>query len=221
VTLTRVIGKGRIAQMEPAELTALRTSAARTIVDAGTGDGRYSYALASAHSDWLVVGLDALDEPMGEMAHKSMRKPAKGGRANLVFLRAAVEALPGELLGIADEVHVLLPWGRLLEGIVLAREDVVEGLAALGRPGTHVDITLNGEIWAESAPTRYAHLPVATPEYVTEVVAPGFARAGIDLAPARYLSADEAKALPTTWARRLGHGRAHPRFVHFAGSKKT
>jgi len=219
--LTRVVGKSRTAEMASTELTELRASAARTIVDVGTGDGRYAYALASAHSDWLVIGLDALDEPMGETAHKALRKPVKGGRANVVYVRAAVEALPGELLGIADEVHVLLPWGRLLEGIVLAHADVVTGLAALSRAGARVDITLNGEIWEESTPTRYAQLPVATPEYVAGVVAPGFARAGIELAPARYLSADEAKAVPTTWARRLGHGRAHPRFVHFEGSTKT
>ncbi len=221
MTLTRVVGKGRTAEMKPDELSALRGAAMRTIVDAGTGDGRYPYALASAHSDWLVVGLDALDEPMGEMAHKALRKPAKGGRANVLYLRAAVEALPDELLGIADEVHVLLPWGRLLEGIVLARDDVVQGLAALGRPGAHVDITLNGEIWEESTPTRYEHLPVPTPGYIAEVVTPGFARAGIHLAPARYLPADEAKAVATTWARRLGHGRAHPRFVQFEGTKKA
>lgn len=221
MTLARVIGKGRTVEMGRDELSALRASAARTIVDAGTGDGRYAYALASTHDQWLVVGLDALDEPMGEMAHKALRKAAKGGRPNVVYLRAAVEALPEELCGIADELHVLLPWGRLLEGIVLTREDVVQGLAALGRPGAHVDLTLNGEAWAEAAPSRYADLPVVTPGYVAEVMVPGFARAGIDLGPARYLSAEEASALPTTWARRLGHGRAHPRFVHFAGVKKT
>jgi len=27
--------------------------------------------------------------------------------------------------------------------------------------------------------------------------------------------------LPTTWARRLGHGRPHPRFVHFEGVKQA
>ncbi len=121
MTLTRVVGKGRTAAMERAELSGLRASAARTIVDVGTGDGRYAYAPASSHPEWLVVGVDALDEPMGEMAHKALRKPARGGRANVVYLRAALEVLPDELRGIADEVHVLLPWGRLLEGIVLAR----------------------------------------------------------------------------------------------------
>src|SRR2546421_12726213 len=111
MTLTRVVGKGRTTDMDAEALSALRASAGRMVVDVGTGDGRYPYELASAHPDWLVMGIDALDEPMGEMAHKASRKPAKGGRANVVFVRAAVEALPVEVHGIADEGHVLLPWG--------------------------------------------------------------------------------------------------------------
>jgi 16S rRNA (adenine(1408)-N(1))-methyltransferase len=219
MTLTRVVGKGRTTAIDADELSALRASADRVVVDVGTGDGRYAYDLASAHPDWLVIGIDALDEPMGEIAHRASRKPAKGGRANVLFVRAAAEALPAELHGIADEVHVLLPWGRLLEGVVLADEEVLGGLAALGRPGARVDVTLNGEIWEASMPVRYEQLPVPTPQYVTEVVAPGFARVGIELGPARYLSAEEAKGMPTTWARKLGHGRAHPRFVHFSGTR--
>jgi 16S rRNA (adenine(1408)-N(1))-methyltransferase len=221
VTLTRVVGKGHTTALDAAELSAKRAPAVHTLVDVGTGDGRYAYALASAHPDWFVIGIDALDEPMGEVAHKASRKPARGGRANVVYVRAAVEALPSELRAVADEVHVMLPWGRLLEGIVLADEAVLDGLAALTRPGARVVITLNGEIWIESTPARYADLPVPTPEYVAEVVAPGFARAGVALGPPRYLSADEAKAVPTTWARRLGHGRAHPQFVHVEGSRQT
>ena len=74
-------------------------------------------------------------------------------------------------------MHVILPWGGLLEGIVLARADVIGGLAALCRPGADVVVTLNGEIWLDSTPARYEQLPVPTPEYVAELVAPGFARA--------------------------------------------
>ena len=69
---------------------------------------------------------------MGEIAYKAARKPARGGRANLVLLRGAVEALPPELSQIADEVNVLLPWGALLEGIVRAQPGVVDGEVELG-----------------------------------------------------------------------------------------
>jgi 16S rRNA (adenine(1408)-N(1))-methyltransferase len=214
VTIIRVVGKGRTAEMTADELSGMGANAVRTVVDLGTGDGRYAYTVASEHPDWFVIGIDALDEPMGEFAYKASRKPAKGGRPNVLYVRAPIEALPTELHGVAAEVHVLLPWGRLLEGIVRGDDDVLRGLAALGGD---LDVVLNGEIWEESLPVRYADLPVPTPEYVGAVVAPAFTRAGIAIGPAHYLSAPEAKALPTTWARRLGHGRAHPRFVRFTG----
>ncbi len=206
--------------MPAAELEALRAAYERCAVDVGTGDARFAYHVASDHPDWLVIGLDALDAPMGEIAYKASRKPARGGRANLVLLRAAVETLPTELHGVADEVDVLLPWGALLEGIVLARVEVVAGIASIARPTALVRIILNGEIWIDSTPARYEALPIPTPEYVAEKIDPEFRRAGIDLGPARYLTAAEAKALPTTWARRLGHGRSHPRFVHIEGVRR-
>lgn len=221
MTLTRVIGKDRTALLERSELDALRSRYRDVIVDAGTGDARFAYHLASEHPDRLVLALDALDAPMEEIAHKAARKPARGGRPNLLCLRVAIESPPPELHAIASEVYVQLPWGRLLEGIVRAEPDVRDGIAALCEPGARLTITLNGEIWADSTPARYEDLPLANPEYVHDVIAPAFAKAGIVLEPARWLTAEEAKALPTTWARRLGHGRAHPRFVHVEGSSRS
>jgi 16S rRNA (adenine(1408)-N(1))-methyltransferase len=215
VTLTRVIGKGRTVSFGADALAELRAGFATTLVDVGTGDGRYAYHVASTDPTRLVIGIDALDEPMGEIAAKSARKPARGGRPNLVLVRAAIEALPPELTGVADEVSVQLPWGSLLEGIVLARDQVLGGLGALCAPGARLAVTLNGEIWLDSTPIRYEHLPVPTPEYVADVVAAGLAEVGISFGGARYASAAEAKALPTTWARKLGHGRTHPSFVQF------
>ena len=115
----------------------------------------------------------------------------------------------------------MLPWGALLEGIVRATPEVVAGIATLGRAGARVQVILNGEIWLDSTPARYEDLPVPTPEYVADEIEPEFRRAGIDLDPARYLTAAEAKALPTTWARRLGHGRPHPSFVHIEGVRRS
>ena len=217
MTLTRVLGKGRTAPFTSGDLAALRASYRRVAVDVGTGDGRFPYQLASDDAERLVLGLDALAEPMGERAAVAARKPARGGRPNLLFVHAAVEALPPELRGIADEVYVQLPWGALLEGIVLARPAVLGGIARLCRPGARLTVTLNGEMWLESTPARYADLPVPTPAYVAEVVAPGFAAVGITLGPARDAPAAEAEQLDSTWARRLGHTRPHPRFVQFEG----
>jgi 16S rRNA (adenine(1408)-N(1))-methyltransferase len=217
MTITQVTGRGRTAPLAVNAFAELRARYAMTSVDVGTGDGRFAYHLATDDPDCLVVGLDALAENMGERAATAARKPAKGGRPNLLLLHAAIEAVPVELEGVADHVYVQLPWGALLEGIVLARDDVLGGIAALCHPGSRVTVTLNGEIWVDSTPTRYEPLPVPTPGYVRDVIAPGFARFGIQLGAAAYSSAAEAKQLPTSWARKLGHGREHPRFVQFAG----
>jgi 16S rRNA (adenine(1408)-N(1))-methyltransferase len=217
MTITRVTGKGRTEPFYADAFAVLCSAYATVAVDVGTGDGRFPYHLASADPRRLAIGIDALAEPMGERAATAARKPARGGRPNLLYVHAAVEALPAELTGVADAVYVQLPWGALLEGIVRARPEVLAGIAGLCRPGARVTVTLNGEIWEESTPTRYADLPVPTPAYVADVVAPGFAGVGIALGPARYATATEAKELATTWARRLGHAREHPRFVQFEG----
>ncbi len=217
MTLTRVSGKQRTEIVAPERFAEMRAAYAKNSVDVGTGDGRFAYHLASADPDRLVIGMDALAEPMGERATTAARKPVKGGRPNLLFVHAAIEAVPDELARVADEVYVQLPWGALLEGIVLARADVLGGIAQLCRPGARLVVTLNGEIWLDSTPARYEQLPLPTPEYVADVIGPGFASVGIRLGPARYSTAAEAKQLPTTWARRLGHGRDHPCFVQFDG----
>jgi 16S rRNA (adenine(1408)-N(1))-methyltransferase len=217
MTITRVVGKGRTAPLDASAFAEIRSAFASTAVDVGTGDGRFPYHLASEDAQRLVIGVDALAEPMGERAATAARKPARGGRPNLLFVHAAIETLPPELGDIADDVYVQLPWGALLEGIIRARAEVLGGVAALCRPGARVSVTLNGEIWEESTPARYEELPAPTPEYVADVVAPGFRAVGIEVGAARYATASDAQALPTTWARRLGHAREHPRFVQFEG----
>jgi 16S rRNA (adenine(1408)-N(1))-methyltransferase len=221
MTLTRIVGKGRTQAMMRGELDELRARATRTVVDVGTGDGKLAYALATDHPDWVVIGVDALDEPMQDTARKALRKPARGGRANLVLLRASIEALPPELAGAADEVVVMLPWGRLLEGIVLADAAVVGGIAALGAGAARLVVTLNGEIWADSTPAKFEYLPIPTPEYVGDVIAPAFAAVGYAVSRAYWLGAEEAHGIHSTWARKLGHGRAHPRFLRFEGARNT
>jgi 16S rRNA (adenine(1408)-N(1))-methyltransferase len=214
VSFTVVLGRGATTTMDRDAFLEARANFTSTVVDVGTGDGRFVLALAYERPDALVVGLDPADDNMAEAANKARRRR---GPSNALFVRASVEALPEELRGVADEVFVQLPWGRLLEGIVLGDAEVIDGIAALCHPGARVAINLNNEIWLDSTPERFADLPLPTPEYVDANVAPAFARAGIDLTPARMLDAAEAKALPTTWAKRLGHSRPHPKFVHVEG----
>ena len=214
MSLTVVVGRGATTTLDAPAFAELRARYDATFVDIGTGDGRFVAHLAAEWPDALVIGIDTAEDNMAEAANKARRKR---GTPNALFVRSAIETLPPVLHDVADLVFVQLPWGRLLEGIVLGDAAVVGGIAALCRPGARVEVNLNNEIWLDSTPERFADLPLPTPEYVDTVIAPAFAASGVDLGRARMLSAAEAKALPTTWAKRLGHSREHPKFVHVEG----
>ena len=78
MTITRVIGKGRTAPLERDAFTELLARYENATVDVGTGDGRFAYHLASADPTRLVIGIDALDEPMGEVAARPRANPPAG-----------------------------------------------------------------------------------------------------------------------------------------------
>lgn len=213
-----VEGKRR-REMTAAELQERMQAAGttRVVVDVGTGDGRFAYVRASTHSNDFVVGMDAIAERLEEVSAKAARKPAKGGRPNVLFVRASVESPPAELIGLADEIHVLLPWGALLVGTMLAEPAVMRGLTALAKPGgAGLVVVFNAEVWEDSTPHHMVDLPAVSVEYVEEVLRPAYQEFGIETDAVHEMSPEEVKDLPTTWARKLAHGR-HPKFVRVSG----
>jgi 16S rRNA (adenine(1408)-N(1))-methyltransferase len=64
----------------------------------------------------FFMGIDPNVRPLAKISEKIYRRTGKGGAPNVVFLQAAVEELPDELTGIADEVHVQFPWGKFAQG---------------------------------------------------------------------------------------------------------
>lgn len=191
----------------------------RVHVDVGTGDGRYAYALAKADPRLLVVGVDALRENLAEMSHKASRKPAKGGLPNVVYVAASAEAPPAELLGVADEVSVILPWGRLMVGLIRPDADVLAGLAAVAKPGAAMRFVLNAEVWGDPVPVEARDLPEPTPERVLHELAPAYAGHGIEVAEARLMTLEEVRGLTSTWAKKLASSRVLPRFVYVSASR--
>lgn len=208
------VARGRdLVEMDGPELERTLVSYDRLVLDVGTGDGRFAYALAKRHPDRLVIGMDPAREQMRELSSRALRKPARGGVPNVLYVVASAEAPPAELLGRADEVHVVLPWARLMVGLVLAQADVLAGLRALARPGAALELTLGADVWADPVPIEARDLPELTLDYVRETLAPAYAAAGVPIVEARMLSPEEIAAIPSSWARRLAHGRRSPRFV--------
>jgi 16S rRNA (adenine(1408)-N(1))-methyltransferase len=203
-----------VAELDQATLDELAHGRERLVVDVGTGDGRFAYAYARDHPEAFVVALDPVKENLRELSHRALRKPGRGGLANVLFVWGVVERPPAELAGRADELHVVLPWGRLARGLLLADPEVLDGLVFLARPGAALDAVLNAEVWEEPVPVEARDLPRLTVEYVAEELAPRLGERGIEVRRVGWLGRAEIDRLQSTWARRLSHGREHPRFVH-------
>jgi 16S rRNA (adenine(1408)-N(1))-methyltransferase len=88
----------------------------------------------------FFIGIDAQAKALEKISEKIYRKPAKGGLPNVLFLQAAVENLPPELDGVADEIHIHFPWGSLLRAVVSADADVLSHLRRICAPGCLLEI---------------------------------------------------------------------------------
>lgn len=203
----RVLSGKQIVTLDRDRFGELCAARRHVLVDVGTGDARIAYRLARAHPDWLVVGIDPNWQNMVETAVRSKRKPARGGVDNLLLVAAAIETAPDELAGIADEVLVLMPWGRLLRGLVLGEPDVCAGVRRVAKPSVAVDVTIGTSIWRPPVPIEIRDLPELTVDDVRTTLAPLWARSCLRITDAELVSGAEASQLASSWARRLNSGR--------------
>jgi len=199
----RVIGK-KTEALDPVWLDAVAARHARTGLDVGTGDGRFVLARARAEPDCLWIGIDAVAEAMAGSARTAGAKPAKGGLANALFLRAAAEDLPGPLAGKASNLSVNYPWGSLLR--IVALPDVVglRRLAAAARPGATVSILLNHSVFEDPDYLERLGLAGLSDIAVNETLPAGYRAAGFGPVSRAVTTADPA--IGTRWAGQLVRG---------------
>jgi len=181
-------------------------AATRVVVDLGAGDGRWLYRLARAHPDWCCLALDASAESLREVSRRAARAAGRGGASNAWFLRAAVDALPAALDGLADEVHVHFPWGRLLEVLLRPEVDVLVGIAGMARDSAALCVRVNLSVLGLPAVCRRLDLPPAGHQNLEARLRAGYAAAGLHLAAVRQVT----RVPDTSWGRRLSSGRPLP-----------
>lgn len=182
--------------------------ARKVIVDVGTGDARGAYRIARAEPDSLVVGIDPAWQRMSATSVSSSRKPERGGAGNLVLVNASIESVPLELHGIADEVLVLMPWGKLLRGIVLGEPDVCTGLRSVAKPGAHLHVTVGTSIWRDPVPREIQGLPELTPAYANDRLTGVLREAGWDRLTVSLVPPADVTTARSSWGRRLGSSRS-------------
>jgi hypothetical protein len=114
---------------------------------------------------------------------------------NALFVVAAIEAMPAELVGVADGLTVLFPWGSLLRGVARGEGPVLATLARLATPGATLDVVIN-----QSAAERAS---VESAEMVRAYETVGF----------RIELLENVTSVPftTSWAKRVAH---HAEVLH-------
>jgi predicted RNA methylase len=172
-------------------------------IDLGTGDGRLPYALALLSPDRLFVGVDANAAALRAVSERAGRARVE----NLLYVRAAVEALPRALSGVADRVTVVLPWGSLLATVARPSAGTLRAVRGLCQPGATLTVILAVEDARDRAELHRLRVPRLDGAHLEGPLRAGYASAGFQVAHVRRLPAGELRRWPSTWARRLGHAR--------------
>jgi 16S rRNA (adenine(1408)-N(1))-methyltransferase len=209
----RVLEGTKVVDIDHANAVALLAGVRPVVVDVGSGDGRWPYENARKDRDSFYIGLDPDAAAMAEYAYRAARKPSRGGVDNVMFVVASLEQLPVELAGSAGRVRVNYPWAGLLRGILLPQQEALAGLTSLMARDAVLELVLTYDADHDSAALEGAALPSLSEAYVESALAPAYGSAGLTFDEVRRLSLDEALAIPSTWGRRLLHGRARDVFL--------
>lgn len=175
------------------------------IVDIGTGDGRFVYQSARQNPNKFYIGIDPNVRPLEKISEKIHRKPSKGGSPNVLFIQAAVEDLPAELDGVADEVHVHFPWGNLLRAFAAADHDVLRNVRRICSPGAVLEVVLGLDPERDRSEIERLGLPEMSLDFVDQTLSAGYAAAGFEIFERGVRSASDWPEFNTSWAKRL-HG---------------
>lgn len=176
------------------------------MIDIGTGDGVYVYQSACRNPRMFFIGVDASPRPLEKVSEKIHRKPSKGGLPNALFVQAAVEALPAELDGLADEVHVHFPWGSLLRGMAAGDRLVLQNLRRVCSPGALLEVILGLDPERDRTEMERLGLEPLSVAYIDSILTPRYADAGFEVMERGVLPDEDRQRLQTSWAKRLRGG---------------
>jgi 16S rRNA (adenine(1408)-N(1))-methyltransferase len=161
--------------------------------------------LARRESQKFFIGIDPNVRPLAKISEKIYRRTGKGGAPNVVFLQAAVEELPDELTGIADEVHVQFPWGSLFKAVATGDELILKSLRRLCRREARLEVLIGLDPTRDAAELERLGLPELSTEHLERELVPAYEANGFAIADYGMLSSWEWPEIESSWARKLRH----------------
>jgi len=175
------------------------------VIDIGTGDGLYVYQCARSNPNKFFIGIDPNTRPLEKVSEKIHRSPRKGGLPNVLFLQAAIEDLPTELDGVADEVHVHFPWGSLLRILFTGEQSGLLNLRRICSPGAILEVLIGIDPERDRSEINRLGLSV---ELADSEISARYREAGFEIIEQGALAQSEWPKLQTSWAKRLRGNQA-------------
>lgn len=173
------------------------------MIDIGTGDGLFVYQSARRNPQKFFIGIDANPRPLEKVSEKVHRKPAKGGLANVLFIQAAVEDLPIELDGVANEVHVHFPWGSLLRVVAAGEREGLRNLRRICALGALLEVVIGFDPERDSSEIARLELPPLTLKHIDSILAPEYRSEGFEIFERGIVASSKWPEFQTSWAKRL------------------
>jgi hypothetical protein len=186
--------------------TSLPHTGEGIVMDIGTGDGRYVSAAARANPNKFFIGIDANVKPLEKPSMKATRKAKKGGLANAMFVQVAIEFLPEEFAGVADEIHIHFPWGSLLKAVATGDPEILTSLRNIAAKDCMLEIVIGVDTERDATELARLDIPVLNDSYFRNVLASRYNAAGFRTVEIRQLSRVEWSKVDTSWARKLSSG---------------
>jgi 16S rRNA (adenine(1408)-N(1))-methyltransferase len=154
------------------------------------------YQSARRNPNKFYIGIDPNTRPLEKISEKIHRKSNKGGAPNLLFIQSAVEDLPAELDGVANEVHVHFPWGSLLRAVAVGDVEVMRNLRRLCAEGALLEVVIGIDPVRDK--TEIERLGIK-PEFVDDVLVENYRAAGFEIVE----TGSSSQSIDTSWAKRL------------------
>ena len=173
------------------------------IIDIGTGDGRFVYQSARQNPNKFYIGIDPNTPPLEKISEKIHRKPAKGGAPNVLFIQSALEDLPDELNGVANEVHVHFPWGSLLRAVASGDVARLRNLRRISAADALLEVVIGLDPVRDKSEIERLGLTPLTLEVIDTMLVPKYAEAGFEITERGIISDSAWAKLETSWAKRL------------------
>jgi 16S rRNA (adenine(1408)-N(1))-methyltransferase len=183
------------------------------VIDIGTGDGLFAYQCARLNPRKFYIGIDANPRPLEKISEKIHRKPAKGGAPNSLFLQAAIEDLPSELDGVADEVHIHFPWGSLLRAVTHGDIAILRNIRRICFAGALLEVIVSLDQDRDRSEIERLQIPTLSRTYIDGVLALLYKKAELEIIEHGECSPDDWPELHSSWAKRL-QGSAHRSLIY-------